>query len=265
MEKDNIYTITTNVEYLNLDAHCHEAHHQLIYMIKGTLHIKVDDTQYFLPEHFIGIIPANKIHELQSRNEMVKMFLVYFPKTITLEGFLQLSANDFVVNNLRYLSKLPDEISKGVNKQHFNFAYAFLDLLKDMKGLQAFPLKGFLAPKNERLKNVLCYIEQNYTEKITLDSVAAKFGFSVRNLTRLFKKENISFNNHVNYLRIIHAIEKFTDSNESIEKIAFEVGYGTASNFSRTFKKHTGFTPREFIKVNTTNSFTKQGELVTMS
>lgn len=260
MKPKHIYTKTTAIEYLNLDTHCHEAHHQLIYMIKGTLHIKVEDTQHFLPERFIGLIPAKQLHKLQSRNEMIKMFLVYYPASIPLERFSQLNSNEFVINNLRYLSKLPSEIGKTTNKEAFHFCCAFIDLLQHMKSLQSFPIKGYLAPKNDRLKSVLNYIEKNYAEKLILEDVAEQFGFSVRNLTRLFKKENISFNNYINHLRIIHAIEKFTDSNENIEEVAFEVGYGTASNFSRTFKKYTGITPSNFIKANTTKSFTKQVE-----
>ncbi|UII28284.1 AraC family transcriptional regulator [Fulvivirga maritima] len=252
MDRSVIYTKSTDIEQLNMDMHAHEHHHQLIYIVKGTLHIRVDDMQYFLPEGFIGLIPAAKHHSLHSRNEMVKMFLTYFPTSISLDGFMVLNSNDFIIENIRYISKQPNSISPLVDKPLYNYIYSFLELLKTAENQQAYPIKGLIAPKNERLAQVLNYLEKNFKEDITLSSVADSFGFSTRNLTRLFKKENISFNNYLHYIRIIHAIELFTEHQENIEQVAYEVGYNTASNFSRTFKKYTGQSPKSFIKANST-------------
>ncbi|WP_417887771.1 helix-turn-helix domain-containing protein [Zunongwangia sp.] len=255
MNKSDIYSTTTEIEYLNMDTHLHEEHHQLIFMIKGTLHITVDKKQYFLPERFIGLIPAKCAHNLQSRNERVKMFLIYFPNSIKLEQFLPLTSNSFVLENLLYISQQSEQLNKKKHLELYNFTYSFLEMIKTIDSLQSFPLKGFISSKNERLQNVLSFIDKNYQEQINLTQIADKFGFSVRNLTRLFKKEMMSFTNYLNHVRIIHAIELFTDYNEDIEKVGYSVGYNTLSNFSRTFKKFTGQSPTAFIKANKTSVF----------
>ena len=255
LKKPYIYTKTTEIEYLDMDTHLHENHHQLIFMLKGTLHVKIDDKQYFLPERFIGLIPAKKPHNLQSRNEMVKLFLLYFPSSIKLEEALLLGSNDFVLTNLLYLSQHQEKIEDTKHPSVYNFACAFLEMLIEMDCLRSLPLKGLIAPKNERLSKVLNFIDTHYRDQLSLAIVAEKFGFSVRNLTRLFRKESISFNNYLNHIRIIHAIELFTDHHESIEKVAYTVGYNTLSNFSRTFKRFTGQSPRSFISTNKNQVF----------
>ena len=62
----------------------------------------------------------------------------------------------------------------------------------------------------------------------------------------------MTFNYYLNYVRIIRAIEMFTDHKENIEKVGYTVGYNTLSNFSRTFKRFTGQSPKSFIKNNKT-------------
>ncbi|RKD92833.1 AraC family transcriptional regulator [Mangrovibacterium diazotrophicum] len=254
MENGTIYTKTTDIEHLNMNTHFHEAHHQLIYMIKGTLRVRVAETQYFLPEGFIGLVPAKVMHSLHSRNEMVKMFLIYYPSNLELNEFTLFNANDFIIENLRYLSKQEQQIDRVVHSVLFNYAYSFIALLNRSEEEHTFPVRGLIAPKNDRLAEIMQYLERNYSNPIDLNTVAKKFGFSSRNLTRLFKKENISFNNYVNYIRVVHAIEMFTDHHESVESVAYAVGYSTASNFSRTFRKYTGFSPREFINANATRA-----------
>ncbi len=253
-QEGKIITKTTNIEYLNLETHQHSAHNQLIYMIKGTAHIQIDQTEYFLPEGFLGLIPAGQLHSMRSWNEKVKMFLIYFPAGVRFQDFTSLNSNDFIIENIRYISKQPDLIDQKTNKTTYNYINSFLCLLLETGDNNSFPVKGLIAPKNERLAQVLLYLKENFSEDITLNGVASEFGFTIRNLTRLFKKENISFNNYLNYIRIIHAIELFSEHRYNIADVAYEVGYNSASHFSRTFKKYTGHAPRDFIKVNATKS-----------
>ena len=256
-QKNTIFTKTTDIEYLHLERHRHSAHHQLVYMIKGTCHIQVSDTEYFLPEGFIGTIPCGQFHSMRSRNEMVKMFLIYFPSTIVLKEFTSLISNDFIIENIRYISKQSNAVRPDTHLTTYQYLYSFLNLLIQAEHHNPFPVKGLIAPKNERLAAVLNYLKENFKVNITLSTIASEFGFTIRNLTRLFKKENISFNNYLNYIRIIHAIELFSEHRDNIADVAYEVGYNSASNFSRTFKKYTGYNPREFIKLNATSSVLK--------
>ena len=245
---------TTDIEYLSLEPHEHRSHHQLVYMIKGTTHIQIGQVEYFLPEGFLGLIPAGKIHSMRSWNEKVKMFLIYFPSGVSFEEFTSLNSNDFIIENIRYISKQAETIDPDTDKITFDYIYSFLCLLLKKEHNSFFPVKGLIAPKNERLALVLKYVKENVNEDITLSGIALEFGFTIRNLTRLFKRENISFNNYLNYVRIVRAIELFSEHRDNISDVAYQVGYNSPSQFSRAFRKYTGRAPRDFIKINATTS-----------
>lgn len=252
IDKNAIKVIVTDVEYLDTVHHAHGHHNQLIYMVKGTLHIKLADIQYFLPEGHIAIIPVNMTHALQSKNTKIKMFILYFPAENNRLGFNMLNTNNFILENIRFISKQKNLIIENEDPQIYQFILAFLRLNTHLSSTISNPVKGLIFPKNERLIRVLQHMKDFHMEDLKLSSVANEFGFTERNLSRLFKRENLSFNNFLNYQRIIRAMELFSDNKRDIELIGYTVGYKTPSNFSRTFKKFTGYTPSDFLKNNET-------------
>lgn len=254
MEKDNIYTYATQIEYLSLGSHVHSFHNQLIYCIKGTLYIKTRECEYFLPEGFIGIIPRNHAHCLRSANEQVKLFLIYYPGRMGNEELIVFNSTNFIIENIRYISRQAHELHKKKHEVLFSYIRSFLHILEQDGTERSFPVKGLVAPRNERLAQVMEFMKLNFREDISLKTVASRFGFSERNLTRLFKKENISFNSCLNYIRIVNALELFAEHSNQIGQVAYDVGYNSASNFSRAFKKYTGYAPNEYLRKNSNNS-----------
>ena len=95
---------------------------------------------------------------------------------------------------------------------------------------------------------VLDYIKANLNQDLSIEHVAFCFGFSVRNLTRLFTNSGIRFVHYLNYLRIVRAIEILTDNAMNIEQTAYEVGFNSPNSFGRVFKQITGESPSELYK-----------------
>lgn len=252
LDKNSIKIITTEIEYLDIVKHYHTNHHQLIYTIKGTVKIILDEIDYLLPEGHIAIIPTQILHSLHSNNVRIKLFLLYYPAAMLPLEFKIINTNDFIIENIRYISKQSQLLNNKEHPELYQYIMSFLNLPNFKEDNAILGLKGLIAPKNERLKPVLEYIKNNYTEDIKLSEVADKFGFTERNLSRIFKKENISFNNFLNYQRITRAIELFSEQKSNMESIAFTVGYKTPSNFSRTFKKFTGHAPTDFLNIHQT-------------
>ena len=94
----------------------------------------------------------------------------------------------------------------------------------------------------------LDYIKANLNQDLSIEHVAFCFGFSVRNLTRLFTNSGIRFVHYLNYLRIVRAIEILTDNAMNIEQTAYEVGFNSPNSFGRVFKQITGESPSDYIK-----------------
>ncbi len=97
---------------------------------------------------------------------------------------------------------------------------------------------------SDRLTRVLHFINTNYQQEIKLDEVAEKAHLHPSAFCRFFKeKTGKSLSGYVTDMRISYACKLIIEHKRSISQVCFECGFNNLSNFNRTFKKHTGFTP----------------------
>ncbi len=98
----------------------------------------------------------------------------------------------------------------------------------------------------KRLEQAISYIDSHYSEKITLDEVAAAAYMSSNYFSSYFRKvTGISFSEYVTRIRISRARELLRDTDKSVTEIAMECGFHNISNFYRLYKKHVGKPPRD--------------------
>lgn len=101
---------------------------------------------------------------------------------------------------------------------------------------------------NFRLTKVLQFLNTNYQRKIELETVANIANLHPAAFCRFFKEKlGKSLSEYVNDLRIGYACRLIIDGKLSVSQISFECGFNNLSNFNRTFKKHTGFTPTNYF------------------
>lgn len=106
------------------------------------------------------------------------------------------------------------------------------------------------------LQQLLSYIEDHYTENITLAFASEKMGFSESYFSRLFKKLiGINFITYLNMVRIEHAAGELKKTSRKITDIALGCGFNNIRSFNRTFKEITGYAPREFISLADPDSY----------
>lgn len=107
----------------------------------------------------------------------------------------------------------------------------------------------FPMEKREDLDKIITYIENHYSEKITLESTAKRFHISTSTLGKLFfNKLGISFYQFVTQRRLINSKLQIEEGN-SMEEVAFTCGFCDYSAFYRAFKKEYGISPREYKKL----------------
>lgn len=81
-----------------------------------------------------------------------------------------------------------------------------------------------------------------------LSECAELLNVSTKTLQRQLRKQNIDFNHIRKEVFLNRATHKLNHSAEPITQIAYELGYSSSSNFSRTFKILQGMTPEEYRK-----------------
>ena len=99
------------------------------------------------------------------------------------------------------------------------------------------------------IANVRAFIDQHYTEKISLETVAKQFNVNKSYLLRVFKgNTGLTVNNYILQKRILMAKNELRFTNKTLDVIALECGLEEANYFIRVFKKIEGLTPGEYRK-----------------
>lgn len=101
----------------------------------------------------------------------------------------------------------------------------------------------------KRFKEVLNYIEDHYSEPISLDDMSRVAGLSPRYLCRFFRKmTQRTPTEYLNYFRIECACELLATHSSSITEVALNCGFNDISYFIKSFHKAKGITPKQFQK-----------------
>lgn len=91
------------------------------------------------------------------------------------------------------------------------------------------------------------FIEDHYTDKITVDVLADKYAIGRRSFERRFKKAtNNTVVEYIQRVKIEAAKRSFESSRKNIHEVMFDVGYTDTKAFRTVFKKITGLTPIEY-------------------
>jgi len=113
------------------------------------------------------------------------------------------------------------------------------------------------AEKPELLDQVLAYIEQHLSEKITLAAVAHHFYISESTITQTFRKRmGVSFYRCVTQRRLI-AAKSLIYSGLPMDRVGERVGFADYSSFYRAFKQEYGISPSQYKKSLNTQAYSK--------
>ena len=122
-------------------------------------------------------------------------------------------------------------------------------LRRAVRDRTAAPLK---AEKPELLDQVLAYIEEHLSEKITLEDIAKHFWVSQSTISQTFRnKLGVSFYRCVTQRRLI-AAKNLIIEGTPLESVGRKVGFSDYSSFYRAFKQEFGISPRQYRKMQDT-------------
>ncbi|WP_177865599.1 AraC family transcriptional regulator [uncultured Bacteroides sp.] len=250
--RETIRIKKTGWEEVNLPGHTHDQC-QIVYTLSGTLHVQIGSTNYFVPEKHIAWIPGCTEHKLCSNNRQTSLVIFYLSLDShggdeALKDFSIYHTDSFVAENLKFIASKGTEINRADTPDLYAFALGFFRLLPSISQNMGFLLKTLTIPNDARLHPILAYLQEHLQENLKMPQLAEHFGFSVRNLSRLFNESGIRFSYYVNNLRIMRAIELFADGGKTMQQIAYEVGFTTPNNFNRVFRQITGMSPNAFMK-----------------
>jgi AraC-like DNA-binding protein/ligand-binding sensor protein len=108
-------------------------------------------------------------------------------------------------------------------------------------------VSGDYAGSSQIIHLAIREIHENYSGKISLNTVARSLHTNPSYLSTLFKNEiGVTFTDYLNQIRVNRSCELLENTNRSLTDISHEVGYDDQSYYSKVFKKIKGMTPKAY-------------------
>ncbi|HBJ97592.1 MAG TPA: hypothetical protein DDY82_00750 [Clostridiales bacterium] len=159
--------------------------------------------------------------------------------------------------------KLKDFLFKDDNGEILNLIRQFNDLKNknqlEIQGLVDYCL-GKIISKTKLAENksvqdsplicqIIKYLNENYKQKITLDSLSDYFGYSRSHISHTISEYlNCNLNTYLNKIRLINYIELTKSNSEKIITNCYECGFDSLQTFYRNFKKVYNTSPFNYFK-----------------
>ena len=104
--------------------------------------------------------------------------------------------------------------------------------------------------KLDRLSQITAYMEENYREDISLESLAEIFGYSATYLSRMFRKyAKTNYKACLDDIRLEHAVKDLADTRLPIGEVVLRNGFPNSRAFVKVFKKRYGMLPKEYRRM----------------
>ena len=109
--------------------------------------------------------------------------------------------------------------------------------------------KNNQATDSKNARRILLYIQQHFSEPITITDVAKALNYSPKYFGKLFLKQmGVTFQDYLRSMRLNYAYHLIQYSDRSIIDICYETGFSSPTYFSKSFKQKYGFSPNKLRK-----------------
>lgn len=238
------------------NTHMHDKEVELHLVKQGSTSLTVHNQTFVVSEGDIIVIPAGLLHLVRSD---VPVYLytcrLYLPQLM--EPIIPLNicpiapAGNYFSIILKTMESLVELSELGI-ADHSCLCNMLGGILACIyRKIFAASQIPFSPPKQNLALNVLHYINEHYSENVTLSLLAKNFYVSASYISNEFKKEfNISPINYLINRRICEAKWYLINTREPIAEISHKVGYGNAYHFTKLFMKRTDISPEKFREMH---------------
>lgn len=229
----------------------------LIYCIEGQGSvITVDETHVISPNSFFIIKKEQKHIYYADNRDPWSIYWVHFTGLHAPYLYNKFVAQNngkpifipFNQNKIAEFEYILELLKLGYTDQIFEYSSMLLHKLIGSFIYYALKSKKTLdIAKEDLVKGITEYLNDNIYNSITLQQVERKFNRSVSSLCSIFKeKTGYSIMHFFSLIKIQKACELMNLTNLSIKEISYELNYQDPLYFSRVFKKFMGVPPKEY-------------------
>lgn len=215
---------------------------ELIYNLSGTKTVTIGSEDYLLQPQTLAIADSYTPHRYchADGEQTVLVFPVKF------------CGNYFAYRKSRVLS----ECTVFDSDYCKNRLEPFINRILDHKSLNAYSLQANIdmllsgicdkvglkeqksTPMVENIDEILQFIEDNYAQDITLDTLAAHFGYSKYYFSRTFNSQfHTNLNDYLAFIRLQKTLEYLAKNKCSATTAALNNGFNSMPTFYRVYKR----------------------------
>ena len=262
------YHIENGGQSFQIPVHWHDEL-EIIYVKSGFLTVNISGENYIGKPGDAFVVSPGNLHFMGSQTGTVDYFTFLFPlKYIAFRSDDMLDDKLIEPLNSGHLMISP-EIKDTVKEQCEQLARVYAAEIDESESkitsqirkkiillqfIHELWKKGFIVEndttgRNTVEKEMVSYIQQNYTGKILLREFGEQFHLSEKYISRYFKEHfHITLSQYVTYLRLEHAKQMLQETDISVTEVAMQSGYQNISYFIRSFKKTYGVSPLKYRK-----------------
>lgn len=265
------------VKNLDFVAHWH-TEIEMIFVCEGRIGVGINSEYRVLQKSEIAICGSNDIHYYDCEGMSSTIMMIIFRPEM-LNGFKYwpenlLPCSIFMDSGYISVQKVNSEVLDGI-KTVFNQIveemaqkHDLYTLFTDLRLFELFltifrhfpayyadskkDLAGSRAPADIKpMQKALKFLEENYTQDITLEQISEEANLSRFYFSRLFRKTTgMNFNVYLTRIRIDKAEALIRTTRKPIIEIAYETGFCSIRTFNRSFKGIKGCTPQSLRRFN---------------
>lgn len=255
-DRSGMYRCTYKNE-LWVREHIHQCT-EIIYVMRGELKITVGEEKRVLTAGEVALIQPFITHKFD-KSENLLLWLCVFSNDL-LTDFLprdrlyrKRSSAYFRISDrlAAFLAEaLPDSAEEMVpfnyteRRKIMTLLFPIIDEYIDSTELLADEKS-----KHSLLSDILIYLDEHYSEPLTINDVARALGYTSRHISRqLSVLDSYNFRSLLNNFRIEHAKAMIRHSDSKLIDIAMNCGFTSERTFFRSFLASEGITPSEYRK-----------------
>ena len=267
--KDNpfsIYHIENAGRSFQIPVHWHDEL-EIIYVKSGFLTVSISGENYIGTPGDAFVVSPGNLHFMGSQAGEVDYFTFLFPleyisfctddmlddKLLEPLNSGHLMINPRVKDSAKELCEQLIDIYMAENDEteskitaQIKTKIILLQFILEM-WKKGFVIENDTSGRNIVEKEMVSYIQQNFTGKISLKEFGEQFHLSEKYISRYFKEHfHITLSQYITYLRLENAKQLLQDTDLSVTETAMQSGYQNVSYFIRSFKKTYGISPLKY-------------------
>jgi AraC-like DNA-binding protein len=213
----------------------------LIYVVRGALHCEADNNIWIAPSTMVLWLPCGTLHNAYAYGDYA-CYAVWvdadarMPTECCIASVAPL-LRELLLRAASFSEKVPADSHESL----------ILALIKGEISLLSWEKLRLPMPTNLRLRPLVEAMIANPSSKDSSPEWSARFGLSVRTMSRLFIQDlGMSFGDWKRQLHVTLTLQRMANGS-SVQTVALSLGYESASSFIAMFKRTLGKSPGQYL------------------